>query len=145
MHDACYGVHGLLLLLFMWQPGCLHAAADWWWKYAPLEGVGGVRTPKLDVVELVHRELVAARVVANEIGVANQRNLGSLGSYCTHILIDANSKTIDAEACSPAGVAADLDADAEAALEAVRDTAASCAGYSQSIEQAIDHGDDVHC
>jgi hypothetical protein len=39
--------------------------------HAPLEGVGGVRTPELDVVKLVHRELVAARVVANEIVVAN--------------------------------------------------------------------------
>jgi hypothetical protein len=36
-------------------------------------------------------------------------------------VITANSKTIDAGACSPAGVAADLDADAEAALKAVRE------------------------
>lgn len=55
-------------------------------RYAPLEGVGGVRAPKLDVVELVHRKLIAARVVANEIGVANQLNLRALSSTCAHVV-----------------------------------------------------------
>jgi hypothetical protein len=61
----------------------------------------------------MHGELVAARVVANEIGVANKRDLGPLSSTCAHVYFDEyQTGSMHRPHCT-AVAAAEWDADAE--------------------------------
>jgi hypothetical protein len=92
------------------------------------------------------RELIAARVIANEIGVANQRDLGALSSTCAHVVSYVDRRRSMHRSQCTAGAAAEWDADAEQrGKRKSYNKATTGMDWLSRSDGSVCHGGDVHC